>query len=84
MKARLFLAAGMLLLVSACGVKTGLQRPGPMWGSARDQYLADQARAKAEADARAAAGQPAPSVAPPLPPNAPTQNSPIAPTLPPG
>jgi Prokaryotic lipoprotein-attachment site len=83
MNARLFPligALGIALALASCGVKTGLERPAPMFGKARQNYLAEQERLKAEAAARAAAGAPAPEVPPPPPPNQPLGRTPISPT----
>jgi predicted small lipoprotein YifL len=64
------LAAGML---AGCGLKGDLEQPAPWYGEARREYEAEQAaKAKAEADRRAAKaerdaakGTPAPPVTPP-------------------
>ncbi len=80
------MALAMTTALASCGVKTGLDRPAPMFGKARQDYLAEQERLKAEAAARAAAGTPAPEVLPPPAPNQPVGRTPISPTAspPPG
>jgi predicted small lipoprotein YifL len=74
MKARVLSA--MLIaasLLAGCGVRGALERPPPMFGKQRAEYIAQQEREKAENAAREAAGE---TPAPP-PPDQPIQTSPI-------
>jgi hypothetical protein len=64
-------------LLAGCGVRGALERPAPMFGKARADYIAAQDKAKAEAAAQAAAGQ----TPPPPPPEQPIQTSPIQPPV---
>lgn len=69
MKARLLLVATLIApLLSACGLQKDLDRPPPLWGEERAKYNAEQARLKAEAEAKAR-GEPAkPGADVPIPP----------------
>ncbi|MGE3303829.1 MAG: lipoprotein [Hyphomonadaceae bacterium] len=74
------LAAALIFALSGCGVRGSLERPAPMWGEARAQYEAEQARMKQ-------AGETPASVTPPLspepqPPIQPVPRSPIQAPLP--
>lgn len=80
MKARLFPLIGALaaaLALASCGVKTGLERPAPMFGKQREHYLAEQERLKA-----AAAGAPSATPEALPPPDIPIGRTPISPTNP--
>jgi predicted small lipoprotein YifL len=75
---KLALLLPLFLCVAACGTKGRLETAPPMWGQARADYLAEQARlaaekkaeeeakAKAEAEAEAQAGA-TPAAPAPLP-----------------
>lgn len=75
MKVRLALFGGVLMFaLAACGVRGALERPGPMFGSAKARYE--------EAQRAAASG--APSVVPlPPPPETSIRSSPMAAPIPP-
>lgn len=76
MKVRLvFLGCVLTLALAACGMRGPLERPGPMFGSAKAEYEAQQ---------RAAAANAAQSVAPlPPPPATNIRSSPMAAPIPP-
>ncbi len=51
---RILMASGVLVLASlgsGCGLKGGLERPAPMWGSERTRYFEQQKQAEAAAAA---------------------------------
>lgn len=83
MKARAWLLVGAILALVSCGVKTGLERPAPMWGKARADYLVEQERLRTEEAARAANSVAPPVTPTPPPPSAPIRRTPISPMAPP-
>lgn len=70
--------------LAACGVQGPLERPAPIFGEERRKYEAEQARLKAEADARAAADAEARGLSPTAPatPVPPVTTQPSAPPTP--
>lgn len=61
------LALLALAMVSACGLRGGLETPPPMWGEARERWEAEQERLRQEEEAkrRAEQAEPAGQNAPP-------------------
>ena len=92
MKTKLVLLAAPLVmfaalpLLASCGLQKPLERPGPLWGEEKERYDAEQARIKAEQEAKKSEQPIAASTLPPPPPPAPAPNvgaSPIdAPLIP--